>query len=51
MSESLIFASGFDGGIADIKIGPDDGYLYVLTLSGVDLQTSSFFFDILIDKQ
>ena len=34
-SESLIFASGFDGGITDIKIGPDDGYLYVLTLSGV----------------
>ncbi len=33
-SESLIFASGFDGGITDIKIGPDDGYLYVLTLSG-----------------
>jgi aldose sugar dehydrogenase len=34
-SESLIFASGFDGGITDIKIGPDDGYLYVLTLSGL----------------
>ena len=34
-SESLILASGFDGGITDIKIGPDDGYLYVLTLSGL----------------
>jgi hypothetical protein len=30
---SLIFASGFDGGITDLKIGPDDGYLYILTIS------------------
>ncbi len=30
----FIFASGFDGGISDIKIGPEDGYLYVLSLSG-----------------
>jgi len=33
-SNSLIFASGFDGGITDLKIGPDDGYLYILTFSG-----------------
>jgi glucose/arabinose dehydrogenase len=31
---SLVLASGFDDGISDIKIGPDDGYLYILTLSG-----------------
>lgn len=31
---SLVLASGFDNGISDIKIGPDDGYLYILTLSG-----------------
>jgi aldose sugar dehydrogenase len=30
----FIFASGFDGGISDIKVGPGDGYLYVLSLSG-----------------
>jgi hypothetical protein len=33
-ANSLVLASGFDGGISDIKIGPDDGYLYILTLSG-----------------
>lgn len=33
-SSSLIFASGFDGGISDIKVGPEDGYLYVLSISG-----------------
>lgn len=32
--KSLIFASGFDGGITDLKVGPGDGYLYVLTLGG-----------------
>jgi aldose sugar dehydrogenase len=26
----IIFGKGF-GGITDIKVGPDDGYLYVLT--------------------
>jgi glucose/arabinose dehydrogenase len=31
---SLILGTGFDDGISDIKIGPDDGYLYILTLSG-----------------
>ena len=33
-NNSLIFASGFDGGITDLKIGPDDGYLYIITISG-----------------
>jgi len=33
-SNSLIFASGFDDGITDLNIGPDDGYLYILTISG-----------------
>ena len=33
-ANSLVLASGFDDGISDIKIGPDDGYLYILTLSG-----------------
>ena len=33
-SQPLIFASGFDGGITDLQVGPDDGYLYVLTFSG-----------------
>lgn len=33
-SEPLIFASGFDGGITDLQVGPDDGYLYVLTFTG-----------------
>ena len=28
----IIFGKGF-GGIADIKVGPDDGYLYVLTFN------------------
>ena len=25
-SQPLIFASGFDGGITDLQVGPDDGY-------------------------
>jgi hypothetical protein len=29
-ANSLVLASGFDGGISDIKIGPDDGYLYIV---------------------
>ncbi|MGC2429280.1 MAG: PQQ-dependent sugar dehydrogenase [Nitrososphaeraceae archaeon] len=33
-SQPLIFASGFDGGIADLQVGPEDGYLYVLTFAG-----------------
>ena len=33
-SQPLIFASGFDGGITDLQVGPDDGYLYVLTFAG-----------------
>jgi len=33
-SEPLILASGFDGGITDLQVGPDDGYLYVLTFTG-----------------
>jgi glucose/arabinose dehydrogenase len=33
-SQPIIFASGFDGGITDLQIGPSDGYLYVLTLAG-----------------
>jgi len=33
-SQPLIFASGFDGGITDLQVGPNDGYLYVLTFSG-----------------
>ncbi len=40
-SEPLVFASGFNdggsgigGGITDLKVGPDDGYLYILTHSG-----------------
>ncbi|HJT48869.1 MAG TPA: PQQ-dependent sugar dehydrogenase [Nitrososphaeraceae archaeon] len=32
-SQPLIFATGFDGGITDLQVGPD-GYLYVLTLAG-----------------
>ena len=28
--DGIIFGRGF-GGITDIKVGPDDGYLYVLT--------------------
>jgi glucose/arabinose dehydrogenase len=32
-SQPLIFASGFDGGITDLQVGPD-GYLYVLTFAG-----------------
>jgi aldose sugar dehydrogenase len=32
-SQLLIFASGFDGGITDLQVGPD-GYLYVLTFVG-----------------
>jgi glucose/arabinose dehydrogenase len=34
-SQLVLFASGFDsGGITDLQVGPDDGYMYVLTLSG-----------------
>lgn len=33
-ANSLVIGTGFDDGISDIKIGPDDGYLYILTLSG-----------------
>jgi glucose/arabinose dehydrogenase len=33
-SQPLIFASGFEGGITDLQVGPDDGYLYVLTFTG-----------------
>lgn len=33
-SDLLALGSGFDGGITDIKIGPKDGLLYILTLSG-----------------
>lgn len=33
-SQPAIFASGFDGGITDIQVGPEDGYLYILTLAG-----------------
>jgi glucose/arabinose dehydrogenase len=32
--QSVLFASGFDGGITDLQVGPNDGYLYVLTLAG-----------------
>ena len=28
----IVFGKGF-GGITDIKVGPDDGYLYVLTFN------------------
>lgn len=31
--DQVIFAKGF-GAITDIQVGPDDGYLYVLTLAG-----------------
>ena len=35
-TQPVLFASGFDGsgGITDLQVGPDDGYLYVLTLAG-----------------
>jgi glucose/arabinose dehydrogenase len=33
-SQPVLFANGFDGGITDLQVGPDDGYLYVLTLAG-----------------
>jgi aldose sugar dehydrogenase len=33
-SQPVLFASGFDDGITDLQVGPDDGYLYVLTLTG-----------------
>jgi glucose/arabinose dehydrogenase len=33
-SQPLIFASGFDGGVTDLQVGPGDGYLYVLTFTG-----------------
>jgi aldose sugar dehydrogenase len=32
-SQPIIFASGFDGGITDLQVGPD-GYLYVLAFAG-----------------
>jgi glucose/arabinose dehydrogenase len=32
-SQPIIFASGFDGGITDLQVGPD-GYLYVLAFTG-----------------
>jgi aldose sugar dehydrogenase len=32
-SQPIIFASGFDGGITDIQVGPD-GYLYILAFAG-----------------
>jgi aldose sugar dehydrogenase len=32
-SQPVIFASGFDGGITDIQVGPD-GYLYILAFAG-----------------
>jgi aldose sugar dehydrogenase len=33
-SQPVLFASGFDDGITDLQVGPNDGYLYVLTLAG-----------------
>jgi glucose/arabinose dehydrogenase len=35
-TQPVLFASGFggSGGITDLQVGPDDGYLYVLTLAG-----------------
>jgi aldose sugar dehydrogenase len=33
-TQPVLFASGFDGGITDLQVGADDGYLYVLTLAG-----------------
>ena len=33
-SQPIIFASGFDAGITDLQVGPDDGYLYVLAFAG-----------------
>jgi aldose sugar dehydrogenase len=33
--EQTVFAHGF-GGITDIEVGPDDGYLYILTFDKVD---------------
>jgi glucose/arabinose dehydrogenase len=33
-SQPLIFASGFEGGITDLQVGPEDGNLYVLTFAG-----------------
>jgi glucose/arabinose dehydrogenase len=32
-SQPIIFASGFDGGITDLQVGPD-GYLYVAAFAG-----------------
>ncbi|HYY49849.1 MAG TPA: PQQ-dependent sugar dehydrogenase [Nitrososphaeraceae archaeon] len=32
-SQPVIFASGFEGGITDIQVGPD-GYLYILAFAG-----------------
>lgn len=33
-SDLISLGNGFDGGITDIKMGPKDGLLYILTLSG-----------------
>ena len=33
LQDNNVFGSGF-GVITDIQVGPDDGYLYVLTYSG-----------------
>src|ERR1041385_287754 len=33
-SQPIIFASGFDGGITDIQVGPD-GYLYILAFANI----------------
>ena len=29
--ENILFAEGF-GGVTDLELGPDDGYLYVVSL-------------------
>ena len=33
-TQAVLFATGFDGGITDLQVGADDGYLYVLTVAG-----------------
>ena len=33
-SQPLIFASGFKGGITDVKVNPYDGNMYILTAGG-----------------
>ena len=40
-SDLMSLGGGFDGGITDIKIGPKDGLLYILTLSGSIYRLSS----------